>query len=65
MKISIIVEQYLEGVGGLQCPICNKWDDKNRFVHAICGDCNEEVEEVLAEAETYDKYDDPFYITDW
>ena len=53
MELGIIVNNYLESVGGLQCPICDNWDDKSRFVHGICGGCNKEVEEVIAEAEDW------------
>ena len=62
MHVSELIKQYLESVGGLQCKICNEWDDKDRFVGPMCSDCNDEVEEIIAEAEEYDKYDDPFYI---
>ena len=63
MEMSILIEQYLKSVGGLQCPICDEWSDSNTFVGPICSECNKEVEEVIAEAESYDKYDDPFYVT--
>ena len=62
MYLSKVIEQYLENVGGLQCNICGEWDDKSRMTANICSDCNKEIEEVIAEAEEYDKYDDPFYL---
>ena len=62
MELSVIIKEYLEGVGGLQCPVCDKWDDKDKYVHGICSECNKEVIELMKEAETYDKYDDPFYL---
>jgi len=62
MEVSEVIENYFKSIGGNQCKICNEWDDSSRFVGPICNDCNEEIEEVIAEAEEYDKYDDPFYI---
>ena len=51
--INVIVKQHLESIGGQQCKICNNWDDKYRFVGPVCGDCNEEIEEIIAEAENW------------
>ena len=62
MELSKVIKQYLESIGGVQCKVCGEWDDSDTFVGPICSDCNKEIEEVIAEAETYDKYDDPFYI---
>ena len=53
MEVSIIVKQYLESIGGLQCMICNEWSNKDTFVGPMCSDCNDEVEEILAEAEDW------------
>ena len=53
MHVSEVIKQYLESVGGLQCMICNEWDDKDRFVGPMCSDCNDEVEEIIAEAEDW------------
>ena len=53
-EIDIAVKNYLGSVGGQQCKICNEWDDKDRFVGPICGDCNDEIEEVIAEAEDWE-----------
>mgnify|MGYP003139580752 CR=1 FL=1 len=53
MELSVIVENYLKSVGGLQCKICDEWDDKDRFVGPICCDCNDEIEEVIAQAEDW------------
>ena len=53
MEISKLISNYLESVGGLQCKICNEWDDKDRFVGPICDDCNKEIEDVIAEAEDW------------
>ena len=52
-EIDIAVKNYLESVGGQQCKICNDWDDKDRFVGPICNDCNQEIEEVIAEADDW------------
>ena len=53
MEISKLISNYLESVGGLQCKICNEWDDKDRFVGPMCSDCNDEVEEIVGEAEDW------------
>ena len=53
MELGIIVNNYLESVGGLQCPICDNWDDKDRFVGPICCGCDQEIEEIIAEAEDW------------
>ena len=47
MDINEIITSCLEECGGQQCKICNEWDDKHRFVGPVCGDCNDEIEEVL------------------
>jgi len=51
--LSVVIQKYLQSVGGLQCKICNEWDDKHRFVGPVCSECNDEIEEVLAEAEDW------------
>lgn len=53
MEVGKIVETLLNEYGGLHCRICNQWDDKDRFVGPICGDCNKEIEDVIAEAEDW------------
>lgn len=53
MDINEIITSCLEECGGQQCKICNEWDDKHRFVGPVCGECNDEIEEVLAEAEDW------------
>lgn len=53
MELAEIVKEYLEHVGGLQCQICNNWSDGNTFVGPICNECDNEIEEVLAEAEDW------------
>ena len=54
MEVSEVVKDFLHSVGGEQCKICNEWGDKNRFVGPVCSDCNDEIEEVLAEAEDWE-----------
>ena len=51
--ISKAINIYLNSVGGEQCKICNEWDNKDTFVGPICNHCNDEIEEVLAEAENW------------
>ena len=51
--LSRTINKYLGSVGGQQCKLCNEWHDKDTFVGPICGDCNEQIEEVLAEAEDW------------
>jgi hypothetical protein len=53
MEISVVIKDYMESIGGLCCPICDEWDDSSRFMYGICGKCNKEVEEVIAEAEDF------------
>tara|TARA_R110002020_G_scaffold190634_2_gene390166 strand:+ start:505 stop:666 length:162 start_codon:yes stop_codon:yes gene_type:complete len=53
MEIDKIITSCLEDHGGQQCKICYNWDYKDRFVGPICDDCNQEIEEILAEAEDW------------
>ena len=53
MEISVIINSYMKSIGGLCCPICDVWDDSSKFKHGICSECDEEVQEVLKEAENY------------
>lgn len=53
MEIDEIVKSCLESYGGQQCKICNSWDDKDRFVGPICCGCDQEIEEIIAEAEDW------------
>ena len=53
MELNEVVEEYLESIGGEQCKICNEWSDSDTFVGPICNHCNDQIEEVLAEAEDW------------
>ena len=53
MELEDIVKSCLEEYGGQQCKICNSWDDKDRFVGPICCGCDQEIEEIIAEAEDW------------
>ena len=53
MELAKAVIEYLHSIGGLQCKICNNWDDKDGFVGPVCDECNDEIEEMLAEAEDW------------
>ena len=54
MHVKEAIEEYFRSLNGEQCKICNEWDDKDRFVGPICGDCNDEIDEVIAEAEDWE-----------
>ena len=53
LELAEIVKEYLECIGGLQCKICDHWSNKDGFVGPVCDKCNNEIEEVLAEAEDW------------
>ena len=53
MELNKVVDTLLTEYGGLQCRVCNEWDDKDKFVGPICAECNDEIEKVIAEAEDW------------
>ena len=51
--VSKLVHNIMVSIGGKQCKICDEWDDKDRFVGPICCGCDQEIEEIIAEAEDW------------
>ena len=53
MELNVIVKQYLESIGGIQCQVCNNYDHESRITDSLCEDCNKEVEDVMSEADDW------------